>query len=825
MTDAAGPLYPGGLSSGRLLFLPDVHNDLLQQEGKPPVYYWLPHEVRLARKNGADGDYKFSFLHFVGVMSGETHVGVSGTDEVAGGLLAFSTTSAPPPEQLLAAQEDVKAQVRGSGDRFLGWRLPGVEPIFRPAPVVSNTTSVTNLTPGADGSLPAPSGGGAAPGGPGAGNGGPPPSGPPGQRGLPPEIVPSRRPALATMPRSVPLSRGYRDSNLDAWAFQLQGQGPGSVTPFAENAYSALVGSIPAAVLWGSFHGGSSILTVWQAMKIKVWTPVIKIHMEADWRRVQSHLSAQAKGGWWWWSADLKAEFNNTSIGGGIKMKITVDPTVPGAEQLQQQLEKRTDLLFTKFMEQAQKIIFDPPAFNEKPAEASGGFLGLGGGVAFKLRRDSVSLHQTYDEEREMAYLQDYPISGTMSGIADEIKADPAAEKKYFQTVYLGDWNRKVSTIVKPVVNWPAPDRQWVGEPVAFLSAQVGYPNTEGVVQWHSHLFQRADDPAVNWTSAVEMKRAAEVKGAPAGWTPDKVFLKRKIHFTEPPAPGEFPFVQMAIEKNVVDLDPGEYGTLVESGTQEVRVDEVGRLAVGPISLNIGLTDASQVVEVTFQAEGKAQDGSARPPFTFRWTHADQETPRFWYVFTGDPEYVPRFTYTPRVIVKGTLFARGQEWTGPAQTVAANGPLMVSVPQSDGEGVVKRGLSMQRIKALLDAAPRAVTSGAPASPAPGASAPPSSRPPAYAAESKPPPSSGSRPPAYAHAGGSRPPSSGGKKGAGAGGTATSGRTTINVDTRTSEIEGWGLTPPQRPPRSRGNGEKENRGENVFEGFSPIPPGS
>lgn len=57
---------------------------------------WLPNEVRLARKDGDAGDYKFSFIHFAGVRGEDTHVGVTGHQEVAGGLLGFSTTSAPP---------------------------------------------------------------------------------------------------------------------------------------------------------------------------------------------------------------------------------------------------------------------------------------------------------------------------------------------------------------------------------------------------------------------------------------------------------------------------------------------------------------------------------------------------------------------------------------------------------------------------------------------------------------------------------------------------------------------------------------------------------
>src|SRR4029079_3989192 len=87
-TDAKGPIFAAGTEvitkdGYDILFLPDVNNEALQREGKPPVYHWVPNTVRLAQK--ANGDYKFSFVHFVGVRSQGTTVGATGTEEVAGG--------------------------------------------------------------------------------------------------------------------------------------------------------------------------------------------------------------------------------------------------------------------------------------------------------------------------------------------------------------------------------------------------------------------------------------------------------------------------------------------------------------------------------------------------------------------------------------------------------------------------------------------------------------------------------------------------------------------------------------------------------------------
>src|SRR4029079_6444081 len=101
-------------------------------------------------------------------------------------------------------------------------------------------------------------------------------------------------PSSRAMPRTFPLSHAYRDSNLYMWYVNLQGQGPGSISPIAENAYSGLCGSIPAALIWASFHGGQTPIGVWQNQRIKVWAPLVEISIHGEWRKVQEHFSAAA---------------------------------------------------------------------------------------------------------------------------------------------------------------------------------------------------------------------------------------------------------------------------------------------------------------------------------------------------------------------------------------------------------------------------------------------------------------------------------------------------------------------------------------------------
>jgi hypothetical protein len=683
MVNPVGPIYAAGfqqITKGgyTLLYLPDLHNDDLQRSGQPSVYYWLSNEVCLAR-DSVTGNYKFHMTNFVGVQSSDTTVGVEPgeTREEAGGIIAFSTTSAPPPEVLQQAEEELLNRFRGSDDKYWGWRTP-IAPMFRPVPILDNQTSITNLSPLPNGSVPVVA---------------PPAPGRSLNRSAAPQITASRRMPLMRSPRTITTGQALRKARtLDAWYVNLQGQGAGSVNPFAENAYSGLMGSYPAAILYSSFHAEYSDIAVWQHLKLKVWAPAARLYMKGSWERIQTHFSGAAHAGGLFWSADIKAEFNNLVISGGIEAKIEIDRTLPNADKLEEEMNKRSDLLYQKFMEQAQKVIFEPAPFQEEAAQASGGFLGFGGGAAFKVRRDRVSLELHIDETREIAYIQDYPISSPLRGFYDEIKADPQAEKKYFTTLYLDDWNRKVTFTFKPIVNWPEPGKQWAGQPVAFLSAQMGYPNTEGVIQWESEIFSATDPIDKFFAPAAAQKKAVDVNNPPAGWASDKAFVKRQIHFAEPPTEAEFPFSRLYVEKNIVDLDPGENGTLTNTLNQEIRVDSAGVLSVGPITLNVDLETPKQIVEVSFQALGKTDEGYDRPITKFTWNYDDQTEPRYLAIYTGQPGFVPKYQYQVRVLVKGSIFTKGMEWIGSWQEAGGNGPLMVSVPTPDDPGVTKRSM-------------------------------------------------------------------------------------------------------------------------------------
>jgi hypothetical protein len=781
MADAVGPVWAGGFEetvgegqSGlyTILWLPDKHNDDLQKEGKPPVYYWMPNTVRIAR-DASTGDFKFHLIHFEGVLNPQSSIDATPTadgtpTQISGGVLTVSTTAAPPDDVLQSSQNQLIERFRGKDKKYWGWTSP-VTPEFRPMEISANVTSLTNLSPttagtvpnsggsaatgaaGGKGGAPPPTGGGGKPAGGVAAGGGAAPAGGDGSAGADGTATGTRSlrsirslpsaPVLSS-PRTVTYNpvkfRG--PSNLDMWYWNLQGQGPGNLDLLGENAFSGLVGSLPAALLWSGFKGAYSPIVVRQDIKFGVWSELIRLKLTGDWKRIFDGFSAELKGHYLFFSADIKVAYKKLVVDGTIKVELEIDTTIPGADQMAKEVEKREDLILQKFMEQAQELIFKPVPPDD-PAKASDGPPGSPWGVGFAMNYEhqETTLKLQYDETIDERFLMQSVVSGALEGFYNEIKKDPKAKDKYFTTLYLDDWDRKVSRVFKAVCNWPSPGKAWVGEPVAFMSAQVGYPSADdGSIEWNGNIFQQTDPPGSHWEIAVARKNLEDVTDPPAGWTPDKTLIKRQLHMLEPASDADSPYAHVQVEKDPIDLDGTDpNGQMLDDLNLAVRANIAGVLAVGPVRLNKHLTDSNQLVEVTFQALGQDDNGNDRPPSTFLWTQADQTTDRWFMVYTGQPKFFPTYRYQVHAYVQGGLMSDGGlDWMGPWVQVSGNGPCIVKVPAPNSKGVSSKSFIPGTVKAGQPAAPPPNGAGAgppPASgdqgapPATGAGAPPPSK--------------------------------------------------------------------------------------------------
>ena len=749
MADAVGPVWAGGfqetVGTGQsglytILWLPDKHNDDLQKDNKPPVYYWMPNTVRIAR-DPATGDFKFHLVHFEGVLNQQSSIDAAPTadgstpTQISGGVLTVSTTASPPDDVLQASQNQLIERFRGKDKKYWGWNT-SVTPEFRPMEISANVTSLTNLSPTATGSVPNSGGsaGGGTTGGAGGKGGAPPPSGGAGKpaggaaaggggaapadgaagdgtatgtrslrsiRSLP------TAPVLAS-PRTITYNpvkfRG--PSNLDMWYWNLQGQGPGNLDLLGENAFSGLVGSLPAALLWNGFKGVYSPIVVRQDIKFPVWSEVVHLKMDGNWKRIFDGFSSELKGHYLFFSADIKVAYKKLVADGTIKIDLEIDTTVPGSAEMAKEIEKREDLILQKFMDAAQEMIFKPMPPDD-PAKASDGPPGSPWGVGLALSYDhqETNLNLHYDEVIDERFFMQSVVSGALEGFYNEIKKDPKSKDKYFTTLYLDDWDRKVSRVFKAVCNWSSPTKSWVGEPVAFMSAQVGYPAVDGSLEWNGNIFQPTDSPGSHWEIAMARKNLEDVTGPPAGWTPDKTFIKRQLHMLEPASDADSPYAHIQVEKDPIDLDGADpNGLLLDDLNLAVRANIAGVLSVGPIRLNKHLTDSNQMVEVTFQALGQDDNGYDRAPSTFLWTQADQTTDRWFMVYTGQQKFFPRYQYQVHAFVQGGLLTdSGLEWMGPWVQVVGNGPCIVKVPPPNAKGVTSKSFI-----------PGAVTTGQPA---------------------------------------------------------------------------------------------------------------
>ncbi|WP_272149006.1 hypothetical protein [Tenacibaculum aiptasiae] len=694
--NAIGPTLAGGrqpiVANGyELLYYPDANNYELQKNGSAPVFYWLPNYVHLARKDGKDdGDLMFNLIRFAGVQSSNANVGVSeeeGQREVAGGVLGFTVNSAPPNHVLEESQRKIIEQFEGSRDFFWGIKN-NVTPIFRPVIITDNQTSITNLSPNEDGSVIEPV---------------TPVTDeplPPGARSTQP-INYIKRPVPSFLSKRDFSARNYgkNKSKLEPWTWKMQGEGTGSIDPMGQNAFTALVGTYPASILWSAFHGSYTPINVAMNVKMPFWIPAFEITIRGNWERIFEHFSANAKGRYLWYSADVKAEINNMRINGTIDVDVKINNAmIPNPEEVAKEVVERTDFVVQKFMEQAKTVIFDPPKPDVEAAESSGGLFGLwGGGMALKYRRDSTNLSLYYHETRQVSYLQEHLISSSLEGMAEEIERNPEKEPLYFQTLYLDDWPRKLARVVKPVCNWPKLGDKWVGEPVSHMSVQVGYPNTRGEIMWTGSIppFQASDASDRTWECAITQKLEEHVENPPIDWKAGLTYVKRKVSMLEPPDPFEFPNNRVQIEDNEIELDPGENGTLTNDIILEVRADDASRIRLGPINMNVFLENAKQFVEVTFQATDENGDeivddnGNVRfDPVAFRFDYDTQTQGKYWSVFTSDKTVHAYYKYKVRVVVQGSLFTKGMEWSGPWKRGAGSGPLIISVPTPEEEGVV-----------------------------------------------------------------------------------------------------------------------------------------
>jgi hypothetical protein len=411
-----------------LTFYPDKNNDELRDANLPMRFYYIPKELGLASKI-VDGQkqYAFHLQKFAGILTPDGNVGVPEDIELAGGYLVFSTSMEIDP----ALTEQIKAKLQTeleanySSYRLMRWNHSLPKVMIAPVKITKAMTTIHKIEMG----------------------------------------------NFPTTTFGPPLG-----------AFVVQGEGPANDESTGTDAYSVMLGQMPVQLVEAAAKSGTSNITVVKTIQYKMWAPVFKLVITANWSAIFEHLSFAFKARVWFASADVAAEFNNMERGGAIKVSLSIDPEYVNVDQ-EKLLDAQKSAIVDKFLEHAQKYIIEPadPKVEAAKAEEKG-FWFWNVGAAFKFRKDRKTLTESYTEEKYYYAINNSNISSTLTGLAQEIKADPAREKLYFSEVFLDEGFKKIHVIASANVNWGITEKD--GDPIDRIDVQIGYPDSKGSIVW-----------------------------------------------------------------------------------------------------------------------------------------------------------------------------------------------------------------------------------------------------------------------------------------------------------------------------------------------------
>ncbi len=206
----------------------------------------------------------------------------------------------------------------------------------------------------------------------------------------------------------------------------------------------------------------------------------------------------------------------------------------------------------------------------------------------------------------------------------------------------------------------------------------------KGELLWSAHVFVRPapQDKPETWKYRVIQKSKDDVVNPPAGWEPDRTFVKRAVHFNEPDPTNEY--VVAHLEQLDVPLDPDPHGTPLDSSIIEVRAATRKLMVVNVRFMNRAI-GANQFAEITMETVDPDGNPTGSRSATFACDNSDIKKLRTWFVSpaplvpsaqspgtaeahgdgggpegTGAPEPTPCYRYRYRV--KVTDFEEGSEW-------------------------------------------------------------------------------------------------------------------------------------------------------------------
>jgi hypothetical protein len=602
----------------QLNIFPDLFNDELRKAGKPLAFYYLPDSPRMARYE--NGDSMFHFTKFAGVLTADDNIAVAspGQVEVAGGVLAFTSTLKIPDIVIQNAMDELKHEIKNNPryntDKRFMMGEADVQIDLGVVPIVDNVVDISNLS-----------------------------------------------------------MENLKDPNSqrpdNPWKWEMQGEGKGTINPVGNNAYTAMVGQYPAQLIEAGFHGASSPIFVRNALKHKFYTGAFKASIHGDWSAIFNHFSTDIKGSYFWVKGDVQAAFNSAVKDGTIKKTITIDNEVLTPEQ-EKNYEAQVDKTFDKFLDIAQKTILDPaPPKIENAKAADPGPVGVS--FALKFEHDESHLTLDFEEEINETYIKDNVISAHMMGFYEKLQGNKDEEKKYFDVVHLEEGFRKIHVIATARAYWPDANGNG-GDPIDQLVLEVGYPDSTGAIVYkNSGLYMdnigaaksTSLTPAI-WTKENPHRILIFDFERQTNLPPEKqniIYIKRQVRFQEKPS--------VEVPDRTLRFDEEQ----TTEHSIEVKADALGKLSVGPVELDTKLDDRVKVM-VTFR---KAN----RNPETMRFTADNIKEPQFFEAWTKDPADAVNWSYQVTMMYESKVAGvPAISYSGPEISMAGSAPLVVQVP-------------------------------------------------------------------------------------------------------------------------------------------------
>jgi len=479
----------------QLEIFPDANNVLLQQNGLPQQYYFMPQRIYVAKRQDDPQDFDFGMTVFKGLMTSEDTIGVNpgpgtgqGDVEVGGGFCTFSTTFAIPPDVIQNATNALKSQkfdtpIPGGLLAFMPvFHQNEVDPILGIVPILANAVSIFVL-------------------------------------------------------QGAPASGGTPASPI--W-LQAQSAQKGSIEATGISSFLVSCNEFAAGIIAGSLKAGTTPpFTVNYQLTEQFYLPTCEVDVDIDMDKTYESFSMAIQASGFFTSASFQAAWSECVTNGSITTVMKIDEAAIPAD-LKTIIMNQCQQMQTNAINWVKEFIFDWNPSNGGDAQAQStpfGSIFGGASVSMKLNYQKRAMHVQQTLTLDTSIAMTDGKQGDLSDLMPAVKADV---NKYLAIIDIGQFFQKIQVAATNAINWneTLPDGTNLSDPIMSAMVSVSYPDydqplagqnnvnlktlgqgyhyitgqqtgTDGLAQWSSKnpadviniSFLKLDNPISQWPS------------------------------------------------------------------------------------------------------------------------------------------------------------------------------------------------------------------------------------------------------------------------------------------------------------------------------------